>query len=77
MDDKIIMGVFMQRRQFLASASLVAAAAATPSWAKNPLSAGARDAELRAMLDRFFTRGWRTARSRRPRWASTPGRVRI
>ena len=44
----------MQRRQFLASASLVAAAAATPSWAKVSRGTGPRDAELRAMLDRFF-----------------------
>ncbi|MFV0921816.1 DUF885 domain-containing protein [Sphingomonas parapaucimobilis] len=44
----------MQRRQFLASASLVAAAAATPSWSKVSKGAGGRDAELRAMLDRFF-----------------------
>ena len=44
----------MQRRQFLASASLVAAAVATPSWAKVSPGKGARDAELRAMLDRFF-----------------------
>ena len=44
----------MQRRQFLASATLVAATAATPSWAKVAQGAGARDAELRAMLDRFF-----------------------
>ncbi|WP_428970165.1 DUF885 domain-containing protein [Sphingomonas sp. Xoc002] len=44
----------MQRRQFLASASLVAAAAATPSWAQVSRGTGARDAELRAMLDRFF-----------------------
>jgi len=44
----------MQRRQFLASASLVAAAAATPSWPKVSRGTGPRDAELRAMLDRFF-----------------------
>ncbi len=42
----------MRRRQFLASASLAAAAAALPGVAR--AASGPRDAELRAMLDRFF-----------------------
>lgn len=42
----------MQRRQFLASAGLAAATTAMPrlAWA----ATGTRDADLRAMLDRFF-----------------------
>lgn len=40
----------MHRRQFLASASLTAAATAIPTIA----GAATRDADLRAMLDRFF-----------------------
>lgn len=42
----------MRRRQFLASASLATAAAALPAVVR--AAAGSRDAELRAMLDRFF-----------------------
>jgi uncharacterized protein (DUF885 family) len=42
----------MHRRQFLASASCATAAAALPSIAN--AAAGNRDADLRAMLDRFF-----------------------
>ena len=49
MDDKIIMGVFMQRRQFLASASLAAVTTALPGLAR--AETGTRDAALRAMLD--------------------------
>ena len=43
----------MRRRQFLASASATAALAALPRAAAGA-TVGARDAELRAMLDRFF-----------------------
>ncbi|WP_375270636.1 DUF885 family protein [Sphingomonas sp.] len=43
----------MQRRQFLASAGVAGAAAALPRLA-HAAAAGTRDAELRAMLDRFF-----------------------
>ncbi|WP_230483199.1 DUF885 domain-containing protein [Sphingomonas sp. Leaf21] len=42
----------MQRRQFLASASLTTVAAAFPGVVR--AAEGARDADLRAMLDRFF-----------------------
>ena len=42
----------MRRRDFLASASLATGAAALPRLAY--AAAGSRDAELRAMLDRFF-----------------------
>ncbi len=42
----------MQRRQFLASASLAAVSTAWPGLAC--AATGSRDAELRAMLDRFF-----------------------
>ncbi len=42
----------MQRRQFLASASLATVAAALPGMAR--AAEGPRDGELRAMLDRFF-----------------------
>ncbi|WP_454280297.1 DUF885 domain-containing protein [Sphingomonas sp. Marseille-Q8236] len=42
----------MQRRQFLASASLVTVATVLPGAAR--AAEGARDADLRAMLDRFF-----------------------
>ncbi|MDQ1231306.1 DUF885 family protein [Sphingomonas sp. SORGH_AS_0879] len=42
----------MQRRQFLASASLATVAAALPGMARG--AEGSRDGELRAMLDRFF-----------------------
>ncbi|WP_336868897.1 DUF885 domain-containing protein [Sphingomonas sanguinis] len=42
----------MQRRQFLASASLAAVTTAWPGLAR--AATGSRDAELRAMLDRFF-----------------------
>jgi len=43
----------MQRRQFLASASIAGAAAALPS-AVHAATKGTRDADLRAMLNRFF-----------------------
>jgi len=43
----------MQRRQFLASASLAGAAAAFPPVV-HAATNGTRDADLRAMLDRFF-----------------------
>jgi uncharacterized protein (DUF885 family) len=42
----------MQRRQFLASASLMTVATVLPGAAR--AAEGARDADLRAMLDRFF-----------------------
>lgn len=42
----------MHRRQFLASASLAAATSALPSIAR--AATGGRDADLRALLDRFF-----------------------
>lgn len=42
----------MRRRQFLASASIAAAVSALPAAAR--AMPGKRDAELRAMLDRFF-----------------------
>jgi uncharacterized protein (DUF885 family) len=42
----------MHRRQFLASTSLLSAAVAMPSTVR--AASGARDADFRAMLDRFF-----------------------
>ena len=44
----------MRRRQFLASASAAAALAAIPRTATAAVKSGPRDAELRALLDRFF-----------------------